>query len=400
MRILVAWNVPEEVDLLQLYLGIGENEAVVCLTAEAFVQEVRRGGWDAVLMSLSFPATAEQCFPLFQLVHAELPAAPVVVVCRAEEMVKLARFMTSGLRYHVVRDCDGDFVFLLLSLLDSAVDTLRAEESRKLADRLREEMEGVRRLQESIIPQGIVAPAGYGVVARYQPSEVTVLGGRPVAMAGGDYYNVFSPDPHTLVLLIGDASGHGLKACMAIMAMHTLVRMFPGERYRDTAQFVAEINRGLCENSIVQSEGGFITLLFAAIDTARHVMTWTSAGHPVPQIQCLATGDVLPIGSDDDTGLPLAILADAEYTAQECPLPAGSRVLMFSDGLTDALSRQSASQSFGLSGVVETLRDSCRESLESALDRLFHASSDFTGGAGRHDDTSAVLFQRAPIGQG
>ncbi|MEX0716696.1 MAG: PP2C family protein-serine/threonine phosphatase [Planctomycetaceae bacterium] len=400
MKVLVAWNVPDEADLLQLYLGVDENEVVVCLTAEAFVQEIRHGGWDAVLMSLSFPENVDQCFPLFQVVREELPAAPAVVVCRPDEMVKLARFMTSGLRYHVVRDPDGDFVFLLLSLLDSAIDTMRAEESRKLADRLREEMEGVRRLQESIIPQGIVAPAGYDVVARYMPAEVTVLGGRPVAMAGGDYYNIFSPDPHTLVLLIGDASGHGLKACMSIMAMHTLVRMIPGEQYRDTARFVAEINRRLCENSIVQSEGGFITLLFATIDTERHTMTWTSAGHPVPQVQRLASGDVRPIGSDDDTGLPLAILADAEYTAQECPVPAGSRILMFSDGLTDALSRNSATDSFGLAGIVDTLRASCREPLESALDRLFHDSSEFTGGAGRHDDTSAVLFQRGTIGQG
>src|SRR5439155_24515138 len=128
---------------------------------------------------------------------------------------------------------------------------------------LREAMDGVRRLQESIIPHGVVAPAGYKIAARYEPAQMSVVGDRPVVMAGGDYYDMFRPDDRTLIALIGDASGHGLKACMSIMAMHTLVRMIPGDRYRATASFVSEINQRLCENSIVQSDGGFITLFYA-----------------------------------------------------------------------------------------------------------------------------------------
>ena len=113
-------------------------------------------------------------------------------------------------------------------------------------------------------------PSGYTASARYEPSQVTVVGDQPVIMAGGDYYDLFCPDGHTLIALIGDASGHGLKACMSIMTMHTLVRMLAGDRFRDTAAFVTEINQRLCENSIVQSGGGFITLLYASVDTAGH----------------------------------------------------------------------------------------------------------------------------------
>src|SRR5262249_26452831 len=160
---------------------------------------------------------------------------------------------------------------------------------RKLAERLREEMDGVRRLQESIIPHGLKPPPGYAVTARYEPSQVTVVGQQPVVMAGGDYYDIFCPDERTLVVLVRDASGHGLKACMSIMAMHTLVRMFRGDHYRDTAAFVAEINQRLSENSIVQSGGGFITLFYAAIDTLDHTMTWTSAGHPLALLHRLDT---------------------------------------------------------------------------------------------------------------
>src|SRR5262245_59447396 len=306
MKILVAWDDPSEAELLQLYLSV-DNEVVITSTQEEFLTQFDEEGWSVVLVALSFPKGADDCFPLFKQTQEIAPEVPVVMACRATEMLHLPRFLTNGLRFYLVRDSGGDFVFLVLSSLESAVAARRAEESKKLAERLREEMDGVRRLQESIIPQGLKPPPGYRIAARYEPSQVQVVGDRPVVMAGGDYYDVFRPDERTLIVLIGDASGHGLKACMSIMAMHTLVRMIHGDYYRDTAKFVAEINQRLCENSIVQSDGGFITLFYAAIDTVEHTMTWTSAGHPAAQLQLLGTNEIVQVGTDADGGLPLAV---------------------------------------------------------------------------------------------
>src|SRR5205085_9418869 len=138
----------------------------------------------------------------------------------------------------------------------------------------------------------LVPPPGYAITARYEPAQVQVVGEMPVVMAGGDYYDLFLPEKNQLALMVGDASGHGLKACMSIMAMHTLIRMFTGDHYRNTAEFVAEINQRLCDNSIVQSGGGFITLLYAAVDTDQHTVRWTSAGHPLALLHRLDTGEV------------------------------------------------------------------------------------------------------------
>src|SRR5437763_1068049 len=288
--------------------------------------------------------------------------------------------------YLGVGDNGGDFVFLTISTLESAVDAARAEEAKKLAGRLREEMDGVRKLQESIIPHGLKTPPGYKLAARYEPSQVTVMGERPVVMAGGDYYDIFRPDDNTLIVLIGDASGHGLKACMSIMAMHTLVRMIMGNRYRDTGEFVAEINQRLCDNQIVQSDGGFITLLYAAIDTQTHTMTWTSAGHPLAQMHDLKTNTVTQIGSEADSGLPLAVAPDLEYPACKMVLPPDCRVLLYSDGLTDAFPQQQTAgaghKAFGIEGLQRALRESPNGSVDEALDHLFKASHEFTGGSG------------------
>lgn len=396
MRVLVAWDDPDQADLLSAFLG-NEAEVKVCLSAEEFAAENGPSKWDVVLMALTFPKSADDGYSHFQQQQDMMPGVPVVMACRQGEMMSLPRFMAKGLRFYIVRDDNGDFIFLVMATLESAVQAARAEEAKKLTALLRDEMDGVRRMQESIIPKGLVPPPGYAITARYEPAQVQVVGEMPVVMAGGDYYDLFLPEKNQLALMVGDASGHGLKACMSIMAMHTLIRMFTGARYRETARFVAEINQRLCDNSIVQSGGGFITLFYTAIDTVNHEMHWTSAGHPLALMHNLKTDEVTPIGSDAETGLPLGIYPDVEYSSSSVPIPPHSRILIYSDGLTDALPPQGAAQAgtaFGTQGLMAALQ-SCRgRDLEQTLTHLFQTTSDYTGGMGRHDDTSVVLLER------
>ena len=395
MKILVGWDDPQEAQLIELYLSAGDSQAKVCLSADELKARAREGGWDVMFLAMTFPRTADEGYAVFAELQEDPNPLPVVLGCRSTEMMGLVKFLTHGLRFYLIRDERGDFVFLAMSSLESAVAAVRAERARQLAALLREEMDGVRRLQESIIPQGISMPPGYSIAARYEPAQVSVVGDHPVVLAGGDYYNVFRPDERTLVVLIGDASGHGLKACMSIMAMHTLIRMLGGDRYRDTAAFVTDINERLCENSIVQGGGGFITLLYAALDVETHVLQWTTAGHPLPLLHA-ADGEVRPIGDGSEGGLPLGVTSGVPYDSARLTLPPGGRVLLYTDGLADAfpLNAKKGHAAFGVGGIVAALRASHGRPTAETLAHLFEASNAFTCGAGRVDDTSVVLVER------
>jgi serine phosphatase RsbU (regulator of sigma subunit) len=395
MRILAGWDDPVEADLLQLYLAGGGENDVFLATDEDMLFAAAEQPWDVVLHTVTFPTSIESGMAVYTRLQELLPGVPIVVACRPSEIINLPHFLLRGLRFYLYRDAQGDFMFLVLSVLESAVSVAVAEQAQRLAEQLRQEIEGVRTLQEAIIPRGLTAPTGYHAVARYEPSQVTVLGGKPVVLAGGDYYDLFCPDGKTLTALIGDASGHGLKACMSIMTMHTLVRMLATEGYRDTARFVAEINQQLCSNSIVQSGGGFITLLYASLDTTRHEVLWTSAGHPPPLLQRLDTNVITQVGENSDGGPPLGISADMPYDAYSFVMPPRSRLLLYTDGLTDAFPEGGNSfTAFGVNGIRAAL-ESCRDRpLEEALDYLLNASHAFTGGKGRHDDTSLLLLAR------
>jgi phosphoserine phosphatase RsbU/P len=394
VRTLVGWDSDSEAELLQLYLTIGGNEARTCKNANELLAVAAEDRWDIVLLSQTFPKTDES-FAAFTQLTQLLPEVPVVLACRLTEMMALPKFLTHGLRSYIIRDERGDFIFLILSSLESTVEAVKAERARKLAERLREEMDGVRKMQETIIPRDIQSHPGYRIAARYEPSEVTVAGEQPMVLAGGDYYDVFKLADGNLVLLVGDASGHGLKACMSIVTMHTLIRMVGTDGYRSTADFVNEINKRLCDHSLVQSGGGFITLFYATIDTQNHRLTWTSAGHPLAMLHILKNDEVQTIGTSDDSGLPLGISGDFRYSACAVDLPASSRLLIYSDGLADAFSPKSAPHRlFGIEGICDTLKTCRGKSLTETLDCLFQSSREFTQGAGRHDDTSVVLVER------
>ena len=395
MKILVGWDDAQEADLIILYLGASGNEVSLAPGPDELEELAASGAdWDAVLMPTNFPDWDRGYEVLLEIQRA-MPECPVIGACHSGDMVKLARFLVQGMSSYVLRDQGRDFVFLLQVTVESVVQAVQAERERKISEKLREEVESVRKLQESIIPRDMKVPEGYSISARYEPSQLRVLGGRPVAMAGGDYYDVFSVDEKNVVLIVGDASGHGMKACMSIMTMHTLVRMIRGNKYRETSAFVAEVNRMMAEQSIVTGDGGFITLLYGILDGERHELAWSSAGHPIPLLQNLETNQVTPLAADDTGGCPLGIMLEDTYSQCVSPIPPHSRLLMFTDGLVEAFTDdQSGHIEFGVAGVIGVLQACRQKSLDETLHELFEASRLFTCGAGRHDDTSVLFMER------
>ena len=115
----------------------------------------------------------------------------------------------------------------------------------------------------------------------------------------------------------------------------------------------------------------------------------------MPLLQNLATNEIVPMGTDDDGGLPLGITVDIPYDMQRASIPNNSRVLLYTDGVAEAFpeGKEVGHDEFGTDGIIRTLQETAELPVDQALDRLFTASHDFTQGAGRHDDTSMVLLE-------
>ncbi|MEO8497097.1 MAG: PP2C family protein-serine/threonine phosphatase [Planctomycetota bacterium] len=398
MRVLVGWDDEIEAETINLILNVDEVEIEITTEGAEFERLATERKWDCVLMATTFPNEAE-ALDLFLKVQEAQANIPIVGVWKQGEFTNLAKFISHGLHSHLMRDSDGDYIFLLPSMIEAAQASVIAQRSRMLAERLTEEVDSVRRLQESVIPKDLPAPVGYELVGRYEPSQIRVSGANPVIMAGGDYYDAFNLNDSELILLVGDASGHGVKACMSIMTMHTFIRMIRDKRYPNTADFVSQVNRQLCTSDIVQDEGGFITLLYSTVDLTNHQLRWTAAGAPMPIILDLETNECRELGGEEEGGLPLAIDEDWEYEEVVSDIPVNSRLLIFTDGLDEAFPAEGDMEhdQFGIKGIMKSLQDSSKLPLAEALQKLFEDSNAATKGSGRHDDTSVVLLERRRV---
>jgi len=215
-----------------------------------------------------------------------------------------------------------------------------------------------------------------------------------VILAGGDYFDVFRLDKKHIVLVVGDAAGHGMRACMSIMVMQTLMRMVHQRLFRKTSAFVAEINRRFCASGASQTDSSLVTLLYGVLRTDKHVFSWTSAGHPVPILHDRHELAVEPVAANDVAGVPLGVDPGMTYEGFQLQIPRGGRLLLYSDGLVEAFPSEDTSRQFGTVGVQKTMLRTGGLSPAETLQALLDASHKFTQGAGRHDDTSALLLER------
>lgn len=394
MRVLIGWDNQEESDLISLYLNAHEESAVLTLDHRELLRLAEDSDeWDVILMTTNL-SDNETAFNTFMELRKIRPDIPIIGACHSEDVFRLARFLTNGMRTYLLRDVGGDFVFLLQTTLESTLQAVQAEREQRVAERMREEIDSVRQFQESILPRELVPPSGYKVAACYEPSQIREMGGQPVILAGGDYYDFFQINKNHVMMLVGDAAGHGMRACMSIMTMQTLMHMIRSKQYRKTSSFVEEINRRFSSHSVNILEGSLITLLYGILKIDRHVLQWTSAGHPIPLLQNCKTGEVNQIESSEAAGTPIGVDDSMRYKSYKTKIPPNHRLLLFSDGLVEAFPAHDQSNLFGIEGMKESLRRTARLSPEEALQALLEDSHTHTQGAGRHDDTSALLLER------
>ena len=396
MRILLGWDDESQLDLLEMYLGIDGNTVISATNPNDFTGHIDSGqAFDVILMAISHP-DYETAFELFKHALATRPECPIVGATPQKDVYRVAGFLTAGLRSYMIRDTNCDFMFLAKAILDAAVLQAETERERLVSAQLRKEVESVRELQESIIPANIDTPEGFNIVARYESSQIRVIGSQPVTMAGGDYYEAFTLPDDRIVVLVGDASGHGMKACMSIFTMHTLIRMIRFDQFMDAAKLVTHINQQLCRQSVVSGEGGFITLLYGVFDPKSREFSWASAGHQMPVLHNMETDEVYEIADPEtSSGLPIGIFEEGEYSTNRSIIPPNSRLLLYTDGLIEAFPAGGQDQhvEFGMDGLINSMRAARNRPVDECLQSLFTDSFNFTEGAGRHDDTSVLIVE-------
>jgi hypothetical protein len=205
-----------------------------------------------------------------------------------------------------------------LLLLASAFAVYRSfEENRRRQLMLNQEFDNARALQQVLIPEESPRVPGFRVSSAY----------RPALDVGGDFFQIIpigNADGSTFIIL-GDVSGKGLKAAMAVSFIVGSLHAFV-ERISSPATLLEELNKRL----LGRLQNGFTTCLALRLERDGRCSI-AAAGHPAPFV------DAREI--EIKSGLPLGLFAGEVYEEVEVILEPGETCMLYTDGLTEARSK-------------------------------------------------------------
>lgn len=202
---------------------------------------------------------------------------------------------------------------------------------------------------------------------------------------GGDLYDWFRTARGHLGVAVGDVSGKGMQAASrAAMAVHSL-RAFalPGASPHVMAQMLNTIVAGQI------STESFVTLVYARVDPETADVEFVLAGHPPPVVLRAASTEILDAPAD----LPIGVDDPATFELHETTLEPGDRLVLFTDGVTEARSAGGGAELLGLSGLVELIDGLRDRSPQQIADAVSEGIQAYTGGD-TTDDCAVVVLGR------
>lgn len=285
-----------------------------------------------------------------------------------------------------VKDSEGVVKWLVFSLFDVTQEVLTRKEIERLrsaaearaaemASMLDREHRTAKILRQTIVPAEVPSElygCRFGIAYRPALHEAEV---------GGDFYDVVDLGNGKLSVMIGDVTGKGLGAAVQVAAVRYAVRGYAFFDPRPSL-VMALANEAVCrETSIEQPR--MLTVFFAIIDIRHGTLIYASAGHePAIAIDRNGVCDELP-----PTGSALGILPGGIYTEYSLRLDRYERIVMFTDGITEAHSEGSAL--FGQERVIQHLMANRSMSPSECARSLLEAATEYA--RGNLQDDAAIL---------
>jgi phosphoserine phosphatase RsbU/P len=231
------------------------------------------------------------------------------------------------------------------------------------------ELEIAATIQRDILPKSIPSP---------ESIEISALA-RPARRVGGDYHAFFEREG-ILSLLVADVAGKSMPAALLVSALHAAVQLL-FEEGRELGDIATELNKHIHRWS---AENKFITLIVISIDRENETLEFVNAGHNPAYV---ITEDRIEMIRSH--GLPIGILPTTRYTTQHRMFPAGSTVVLYSDGITEA--EDAAGEEFENNRLEVILRDTIGAPVDEVRDRIMEAVDSFTEGTPQKDDQTLVI---------
>jgi len=242
------------------------------------------------------------------------------------------------------------------------------------AETMKLDLDRAAEIQHHLLPQEGPVIEGYRVDG----------GSRSCHAVGGDYFDYISLPGGRHAVMVGDVAGKGLPAallmCSFQASLHALAELdLPAD------QTLVRLNRLLCRRVPANR---YVTFFYGVLDPARHLLTYTNAGHN-PPLLLRADG---PPERLDSNGPPLGLFDALPYGSGSIEMRSGDVLVCYSDGVTEA--QDPGGQEFGEKRLVETVIRLRKGGPSDIYRGVVTAVDEHRAGSPHLDDLTLVVLRR------
>ena len=297
------------------------------------------------------------------------PHWQVVMVCYDDEVFSKLKSMRRNFLLLML----GAFSLLGFILYRFNRNMRRLHQSKLNKERTDSELRIAQNIQSEMLPGESISRPDLDVSGKL----ITAL------EVGGDLFDYLIRD-EKLFFCIGDVSGKGVPSSLVMAVAHS--------HFRTLAMHESNPNRIMQAINETASDGNetnmFVTMFIGVLDLPTGRLRYCNAGHDAP---LMIDDDVktLPVNAN----LPIGVFKDFKYSLQEVQLPPEATLLLYTDGLTEAMNTQR--NLFGLQRIIDTTKD-CLEQGNTApdvlMDKLHKQAVLFADGAKQSDDLTMLAI--------
>ena len=264
-------------------------------------------------------------------------------------------------------------LFAALNLISTYAITLYREVHQRVRAeaKVENEMRLAAQVQQALLPPAAVDRSHYAVSGTSVPS----------LSIGGDFFDDFELADGRIGLVLADVAGKGAPAALLAAAAQGMIRMACVPESPSTT--LERVNAALAKRT---GSSRFVTAFHGVLSPDGRLRT-SNAGH-LPAFILRTSGEIVRLDAD---GLPLGAFEDSTYEEHETQLAQGDKVVVFSDGVTEALSAEG--HQYGLEKAEAILAASPRQSAADLMTHLVTAVQSFAHGRAPEDDLTVLVVR-------